>query len=178
MVMNMHEYKTFETERLILRPMVEADAEFMCLLMNTPKWLQYIGDKNVRSPEAAGFYIRERMLPQLAQAGFSTYAVIRKADDEKIGTCGLYDRRGIDGYDIGFAFFPAYEKQGYAYEATSTLLKAAFEVFHLPHISAVVQKDNIASQRLLDKLGLTRIGPVILPSAMEEIWHYRIDKPA
>lgn len=42
--------------------------------------------------------------------------VIRKLDNVKIGTCGLYDREGIDGVDIGFAFLPEYEKKGFAFE--------------------------------------------------------------
>jgi hypothetical protein len=46
------------------------------------------------------------MTPQLKKLGFSSYTVIRKTDNAKVGSSGLYDREGLEGIDLGFAFLP------------------------------------------------------------------------
>jgi len=61
----MTEYKTFETDRLILKPTLDEDAEFIFELLNSPNWLKYIGNRNVTSIEKAREYIKFKMLPQL-----------------------------------------------------------------------------------------------------------------
>ncbi len=170
------EYKTFETERLIIRPTLESDSKFIFKLLNTPKWVQYIGDRNIRNDEDAKVYIREKMIPQLERLGYSNYTLIRKTDNQKIGTCGLYDREGIEGIDIGYAFLPEYEKKGYAFEASNKLKEAAFKEFDIKIICAITRKDNISSQQLLEKLGLKLIGTITLPNDDEELFLYKIEK--
>jgi RimJ/RimL family protein N-acetyltransferase len=170
------EHATFETERLILRPTHEADSDLVFRLMNTPKWLQYIGDRNIRSVADARGYIQERMLPQLQRLGYSNYTVVRRQDHQKIGSCGLYDRDGIQGIDLGFAFLPEYENQGYGFEAASRLMQAAFHDFGLERLSAITTADNRASQRLLEKLGLIRIGTVTLPASHEALVLYQLER--
>ncbi|MGB5667512.1 MAG: GNAT family N-acetyltransferase [Maribacter sp.] len=169
-------YKEFETERLIIRPTLEQDAELIYQLMNTPKFIEYVGDRKINSIEDAEKYIRIKMLPQLNKLGYSCYSLIRKSDDLKIGTCGLYDRDGIDGIDIGFGLLPEYEGLGYAYESANRLKKAAFEEFEIEEIKAITSKENISSQRLLEKLGLEMIGTTKLPDENEELLLYKILK--
>lgn len=168
-------YKTFETERLTLRPTNEDDAEFIFELINSPKWIQYIGDRNVKNPGEAKDYIKNRMMPQLERTGFSNYTVCRKEDHVKIGTCGLYDREGVDGVDIGFAFLPQYEKKGYAYEAAQKLMEEARDSFGLKSVSGFTTKDNYSSQKLLEKLGLKFDGMIRIPNDDEELLLYKIE---
>ncbi|MEL6254883.1 MAG: GNAT family N-acetyltransferase [Bacteroidota bacterium] len=166
-------YKTFETERLILRPTHESDAAYILEIMNTPKWIKNIGDRKVHSEAAAIKYIQERMLPQLERLGYSNYTVIRKSDGVKMGSCGLYDREGLDGIDIGFAFLPAYEKKGYAYEASSRIMKAAIEDFGIGLIKAITIPSNTASQKLLEKLGLKFQKRFFMEGDSEELMLYQ-----
>ena len=147
-------YKSFETERLLLRPTGVQDAPFLCDLMNTAQWLQYIGDRQINSISGASRYIRKNILPQLERLGFSAYTAIRKSDQTALGICGLYDREAVDGIDIGFAFLPKYQKQGYALEAASRLMRAANEDFGLTALYAVAREENIPSRQLLSKLGM------------------------
>lgn len=162
------------TERLILRPTSEEDAEFIFELLNSPKWLKYIGDRNIKSVESAKEYIKTKMLPQLKRLGFSNYTLIRRSDNIKIGTCGLYDREGLEGIDIGFAFLPEYEKKGYAFESANKLKNVAFDEFGINEIIAITTKDNISSQKLLEKLGLKLNGTTKLPNDDEELLFYKI----
>lgn len=78
--------------------------------------------------------------------------MIRKKDHQKIGICGLYDREGLEGIDIGFALLPEYEKTGFVFEAANKLKDAAFNEFEIKVISAITTKDNISSQKLLEKM--------------------------
>ncbi|MBL7750575.1 MAG: hypothetical protein JNN29_04285, partial [Chitinophagaceae bacterium] len=64
-------YKTFETDRLIIRPTVEEDAAFILELLNTPKWIQFVGDRKVHTEADAQNYIRIKMMPQLERLGYS-----------------------------------------------------------------------------------------------------------
>ena len=85
----MSQHKIFETERLILKPTSEEDAEFILELFNTPKWIKYVGDRNIKTVENAREYIKTKMLSQLEKLGYSNYTLIRKADNCKIGLCGF-----------------------------------------------------------------------------------------
>lgn len=161
-------YKTFETERLLIRPVEEEDADFVLELLNTPKFLQLIGDREVRTKRQAEEYIRKKMLPQLYRLGFGNYAVIRKIDGVLLGTCGLHDREGLEGVDIGFAFLPQHERQGFAYESAARLKQAALEDFGIKQILGVTSKENLASQKLLEKLGLKFERIINLPNMEEE----------
>lgn len=169
------EYKTFETERLIIRPTSENDAAFILNLLNTPKWIKYIGDRNVKSIENARDYIKDKMIPQLERLGYSNYTIIRKEGHKKIGTCGLYDREGLEWIDIGFAFLPDYEKKGFAFEASTRIKEAAFTDFGIEIISAITTKENIESQKLLEKLGLKLIGTTTIPNDDEELLLYKAE---
>ena len=140
--------------------------------MNTPKFIKFVGDRAINSIQDAEKYIQTKMLPQLNTLGYSSYSIITKADGVKIGTCGLYNRDGVDGIDIGFGLLPQYEGLGYAYEAAHRLMKAAFEVFEIKEIKAITSKENLSSQRLLEKLGLEKLGTTKLPNEDHEILHY------
>lgn len=168
-------YKTFETERLLLKPCVEEDAAFIYKLLNCESWLKNIGDRDVKSVEEAGAYIRTKMYPQLKKLGFGNYTVIRKSDGAKIGTCGLHDRKGLEGVDIGFAFLAEYEKQGYGFESANELKKQGFELFALKQINAITLPSNIASQKLLEKLGLQFKKMITLPNDNEELMFYSLE---
>jgi ribosomal-protein-alanine N-acetyltransferase len=168
---------SFETERLLLRPTHLEDVAFLLALTNTPKWLKFIGDRGIHSEEDAAQYIADRILPQLEQRGFGNYTVIRKTDGVKLGTCGLYDRQGLEGLDIGFAFLPAYEGQGYGFESAHRLLQAAWETFDLPMVQAVTLEANTASRKLISKLGLQFVEWIRLADDPQELLLYRILRP-
>jgi len=166
----------FETTRLVLKPCSVEDAPFIYELMNTPKWIKYIGDRNINSIAVAKQYIIEKMKPQQDRLGYSNYTVVRRSDGMKLGTCGLYDRKGLEGIDIGFAFLPQFERMGYAFEAADRLLDAAINELDIKLIKAITTHDNMASQKLLGKLGLTQVGVMTLPDDTEELLVYAIEK--
>lgn len=173
--MQLKKYQTFETNRLFIRPTAREDADFIFELLNSPKWLQFIGDRNIKNVEDAENYISTRMHPQLEKMGFSNNTVILKSNELKIGTCGLYKREGLKEVDLGFAFLPKFEKMGYAYEATSELKKVAKEEFGISRLSAITLEENKASRKLLERLGFNFKEKIRLPEDSEELMLFYIE---
>ncbi len=167
-------YKTFDTDRLHLRPCRESDAPFVLQLLNSPKWLEHIGDRNVHTEDDARNYICERMLPHLERLGFGNYVVVRKDDGTTVGTCSLYQREGLDGVDIGYALLPQHEGQGYIIEAAHRLMEAAFDDFCFTALYGITTHTNLASQRVLEKLGMQWIENIRMPDDPEELRLYKV----
>jgi RimJ/RimL family protein N-acetyltransferase len=83
--------------------------------------------------------------------------------------CGLLKRETLEDVDIGFAFLPEFWNQGYASEAAAGVLSYAKDVLKLPRIVAITNKDNDASGKLLEKLGLHFDRLVILSGDKAEL---------
>src|SRR5437870_3683417 len=98
------------------------DAEFILQLLNEPSWLQFIGDRGVRTLDDARAYIIKGPVEMYARLGFGFYVVELKVDRIPIGMCGLVKRDYLDDVDIGYALLPRYWAKGYAYEAASAVL--------------------------------------------------------
>lgn len=164
--------KSYETERLILKPAEVQDANFFLELYNMPSFIQYIGDRNLRTKEDAENYITSRFLPQIEKLGFGNYVVILKEDNTKIGAVGIFEREGLDVLDIGFSFLEKYEGKGYAYESANKLKEVAATDFGVHKISAITTKDNFSSQKLIEKLGLKFQKMVTIPEDDVELMYY------
>jgi [ribosomal protein S5]-alanine N-acetyltransferase len=159
--------KILETERLILREIVESDDEFMLDLLNQPSFIKYIGDRNVRTLEQSREFIESRYRKSYAENGFGLYAVELKEDQTPIGICGFVKRDTLPDADIGFAFLPQFEKKGYAFESASAVMKMGREVLDLKRVLAITSQDNESSGRLLEKLGFEFDG--LIESGDEEL---------
>ncbi|MET0225207.1 MAG: GNAT family N-acetyltransferase [Dokdonella sp.] len=143
-----------ETPRLVLRELVDDDAAFILELVNDPAWLRYIGDKGVRDLDGARGYIASGPRASYARFGFGLWRVELKEGARPIGLCGLLKRDTLDDVDIGYAFLPGFNGQGYAFEAAEATSRHARDVLQLARLVAIVSPDNRASIRLLEKLGL------------------------
>ena len=172
----------FETDRLILREQCEDDATFILELLNSPGWLKYIGERNVKSVEDARKYILNGAMKSYEQNGFGLYLVKLKDGNVPIGICGLIKRPGLEQIDIGFAFLSEHEGKGYGFESASAVMDYARRVLKLGVVVAITVKHNVASIRLLNKIGLSFKEMVRLPGDGEELMLFewrdtRIENP-
>jgi RimJ/RimL family protein N-acetyltransferase len=167
-----------ETERLVLREFHAEDAEFITQLLNTEKWIKYIGNKQVKSLEDARQYIN-RLAKSYNENGFGLWCIELKETSSPIGMCGLVKREGLDDIDIGFALMPEQENKGFAFEAAAATIKIAKET-GAEKLLAITAKDNAGSIRLLEKLGLHFSKYLTLPNKDEELVLMEIElmKPA
>ena len=144
---------SLETGRLQFRWLDHADAEFIHELVNDLDWLRFIGDKQVPSVDAARHYIESGPQAMYQQFGFGLNRVALKDGDTPIGVCGLLQRVSLPCPDLGFAFLPEYRRLGFAQEAATAVLQHGCSVLKQTRIAAIVSPENIASIRLLEKLG-------------------------
>lgn len=165
----------YETERLFIRPMSLDDGEFIFDLYNRPKFIQFIGDRHIKTVADAENYIKDKFLPQFERLGYGNYLVLTKEGNHKIGGVGIFEREGLDVVDIGFSLLDEFEGKGYAYEAALKVKSIGMDDFGLKKISAITSKDNFSSQKLIEKLGLKFQKHVVLPGEEEELRYYETE---
>jgi RimJ/RimL family protein N-acetyltransferase len=160
------------TSRLHLRQMTLEDDAFMLSLLNEPSWLRFIGDRGVRTVEQAQAYLLNGAIENYVRLGYGFYLVERKEDGKAIGMCGLAKREFLDYPDLGFAYFPEFNGQGYAYEAAAAVLVYAKQHLGLSRILATTRLDNLRSAQLLEKLGMRMEKVIVHPNEARELKLY------
>jgi RimJ/RimL family protein N-acetyltransferase len=170
--------QVLETGRLVLRWLTEDDAPFILGLLNEPSFLQYIGDKGVRTVDDARRYIVDGPMASYARHGFGLNLVVRKEDGAPLGMCGILKRDALPDPDIGYALLPAHWSKGYAYEAGAAVLQLGREQFGLRRIVAIVSPGNESSKTLLRRLGMQYETTIQLPGEDHGVDLFAIEMPA
>lgn len=146
------------TERLVLRPFTTADTEALVALHSDAHVLRYWDSPPWRDPaRAQGFLDRCR---QLADDGTGArLAVERTADGAFLGWCAVTGWDADHGSaSLGYCYGAAAWGHGYATEAARALLAWAFEAWPLRRVQAEADTRNVASRRVLEKLGFVLEG--------------------
>lgn len=143
-----------ETPRLRIRELTIDDAEFVFGLVNEPSFLANIGDKGVKDLEGARQFILKSPWTCQEKHGYGQFLVELKEGGDPVGVCGLLDRENLDVTDVGFAILPQYRKRGFAFEAASAMMEYGHLTLGIGKIVGLTSEDNIASIRVLEKLGM------------------------
>ena len=144
-----------ETPRLRLRELTVDDAGFILELVNDPSFLTNIGDKGVRDLADAKEFILTGPWKHKQPPGYGQFLVELKPHGTPIGVCGLLFREALGLTDVGMALMPDHCRCGYGYEAASAVLEYGHTTLGVEAIVGLTSKKNIASIRLLGKLGMT-----------------------
>lgn len=128
-----------------LTPLTPSDSPFIQRLVNTPGWLQYIGDRNVKNLSDAEAYVARILANKDVQ-----YWVVKIAG-VAAGLVTFIKRDYLPHHDIGFAFLPEFQQKGLAFKATQTIL-TKLKVKHSRILASTIP-ENTKSIRLLEKLG-------------------------
>jgi RimJ/RimL family protein N-acetyltransferase len=161
-----------ETERLHLKEFTTGDAKFIIELVNTPGWIKFIGDRNIKTEEQAISYLENGPLKSYGLNGFGLSMVELKSEKTPVRMCGIIRRDNLEGPDIGFAFLPEFTGKGYAYEIANATLGFAKEQLKLQIIFAITVPQNKTSIKLLVKIGMKFIKPFCFPDKDEELMLY------
>ena len=149
---------TLLTDRLWLRPFEDADATWLVPLMGDREVLRYWDAPPWTDPARAdSFLARSR---EMADEGTGARVVVEPRDGGgSLGWCGLsrYDatHRSVS---LGYCYSTDAWGQGFATEAAEALLDWAFEHLDLNRVQAETDTRNVASARVLEKLGFVREG--------------------
>ena len=149
---------TLRTERLLLRPLREADAHDLFAIFSDVRVSRYLSHPAWTDIKSAHELIARTITA--VEADKYVYLGIERARDRKlIGECSLFNlmpqcRRAEVGYTLAHEAWG----QGYIREALITLLQCGFEQLALNRVEADVDPRNVASAKTLERLGFQKEG--------------------
>ena len=143
---------TIETTRLILRPFESTDAEAAFGWFGDPLVMRFTPTGPDTSLEQTKARLAKYQEHQIAH-GFSKWTIVYPGSARPIGDSGLLVLQEYDRIDLGVRLARPYWGKGLATEAASAWVHAAFDEFHLDRLTAFVHPENLASIRVLEKLG-------------------------
>lgn len=149
---------TLSTTHLRLRPFTDADADVLFALQSNAVALRYWDAPPWTEPARAERFIADSAL--MAQEGSGArLAMDRLADGAFVGWCSL-TRWNADfrSASMGYCLDPAAWGQGYATEAGRAVLRWAYDTLDLNRVQAETDTRDVASARVLEKLGFLREG--------------------
>jgi ribosomal-protein-alanine N-acetyltransferase len=145
------------TERLLLREFVDTDYDALREIDSDPEILRYRSRKQI-TPAATREFLTKAQAGALEQPRQQyAFAVVLREGERLVGQVGL--TIVSSGYDEAFMWYSTnrqYWGQGYATEAAGRLLRYGFEEAGLRRIFAECHPDNLASARVMEKIGMTR----------------------
>lgn len=141
-----------ETERLRISQISTEDIQLIYDIFTDPVCIRFIGDRGICSLDDAKAYIKDRFEGHYKKHGFAMYKVSLK-NSQGIGICGLIQRMENSPPDLGFAFLTDYRGGGYCTEAAQAVLAYEQNKKAFPEVLAYTDPENIASQKVLNKLG-------------------------
>lgn len=166
-----------QTKRTILRDAHHDDAPFILQLLNEPGWLRFIGDRNIRDLDATRAYIDQRHREIYPKLGFGICIAFEQKTQTPIGLIGFVKRDTLDAPDIGYAVAENHQGKGYAFEVCHALIDHGWNVLGYDKIYGYCQPDNIASVKMLEKLGLTYLRDEDVNQTGEMCRLYRATRP-
>ena len=146
-----------ETDRLALRRFTEQDYDWLVELYDDAEVMRYGG--GVKSPGQVKAVMRERILDYYdAHPGLGVWQTVERAAGTPIGFHVLNNIQGESIIQVGYFLLKPAWGRGYATEMARALLRHGFVELRLPHIAAIAERENVASHRVLTKIGLRRNG--------------------
>jgi ribosomal-protein-alanine N-acetyltransferase len=146
-----------ETERLELCSATQADAPNIQALYSNPDVLRYLPPRPPMTLEQA-VQVVERRMKMEAERGFAPFIIVTKDSGEFIGSGGVQPVKDTPDVEIAYHFLPSAWGKGYATEAAKAILAFGFETARLEEIVGVAYPANVASWRVLEKVGMRFVG--------------------
>lgn len=146
-----------ETERLIIREMVQSDYDALCAILCDEDVMRAAYESAFSLEEAQNWL--NRHLKRYEDHGFGLWAVVLKETNVMIGQCGLtlQSWRGEQLLEIGYLFQKAYWHKGYATEAAIACKEYAFTVLNASNVYSIIRNTHTASQNVAVRNGMRMI---------------------
>lgn len=165
-----------ETPRLITRFLTGGDVPAWADFFKDKEAIKFLSTFGYASCEDMSKFWIEKQLQRYNENRYGLQALIHKTTGDFIGQCGLITQE-IDGkpeMEVGYHIFKKYWGQGYAPEAAQCFINYAFENNLASSVIAIIDVNNIPSQRVAAKCGLTRERQTTW--AYHDVYVYRINK--
>jgi ribosomal-protein-alanine N-acetyltransferase len=139
------------TARLRLRPVSLEDLDALYSIWTDPEVREFFWDGEVISREKAEAGVREAM-GDFARYGLGLW--VATEGEDVVGFCGLRPLDYAQGVEILYGFAPSHWGRGFATEAAAAMLRYGFEEVGLDRILGIADRENAASRRVLEKIGM------------------------
>jgi len=160
------------TERLALREFGEEDWPVVLAYQSDPRYLRFYAWERRTAEEVRAFV--QMFIDQQRERPRRKYqlAITLRPGEQLIGNCGIrLKSAGARDADIGYELAPEQWGRGYATEAARALLRFGFEELKLHRIWAWCLAENVASTRVLEKIGMQREGRLRESEWLKQRWH-------
>ena len=163
----------FSTTNFIVRQFTIEDADNFYFLNSNPEVLRYI--RPIKTKKECNAFLNEQLQEYKSQPSMGRWLVADKSTNHFIGTFSILFMQGDVDYHIGYALMPNHWGKGYATDLLQQGVKYFCKNFTSKQLFAITQKENIASEKVLDKVGfklcgsITRVDEVLNLFAFESI---------
>jgi RimJ/RimL family protein N-acetyltransferase len=140
-----------ETARLYLRQFTPDDLDELFRIYSDAEIMKYLRGVKTREETESAIHT---MLKLWEENNFGMWALVHKIDRKMIGRCGLAFLDRTPEVELGYTLDKVYWNQGLATEASFASLNYGFETLKLDRIVAIARPENIASQRVIQKVGM------------------------
>jgi len=155
---------------LHLRRWRDDDLDTLAAILADPEVMRYIGaGKPLTRDETA--QVIAKHLRHWETHGFGLWAFEEKATGRLIGRGGLSYLEGWEDVEVGWLLERASWRRGLATEAGRACLDYAFTQLRMPKVISTYFPENVASQRVMEKLGMTYAGHRTNPDGRRACWH-------
>lgn len=166
--------KVLETKRLILREINTNDFDDLFRMNSDPVIMKYIGDGSTRS--------REQMMKEMdmlishytRKPGLGIWATILKETNTFVGASGLVYYDNTPEIEVGYRMLKEHWNKGYTTEASFGLLKYGFGTLGLDKIVSSAHVENLASRRVMEKIGMTYIDNRVQYSCLQAYYEIHV----
>lgn len=162
-------------ETCSLAPLQPADAPGLFQVYQGEDVLKYFPGQTPPPLERVERFIASQQ-KHWEQHGFGNWGVYSVGENQVIGWAGLQFLPELNETEVGFLLDRAWWGKGIATQAARAALKFGFETCGLPHIIALVEPENLASRRVIEKCGLEYVETIRLWDT--ELRRYRLERPA
>ncbi|MEG5159899.1 GNAT family N-acetyltransferase [Microcoleus sp. AT3-A2] len=140
-----------ETARLYLRQFTPDDLDDLYRIYSDAEIMKYLRGFKTREETEIAIHT---MLKSWEENNFGMWALVHKIDRKMIGRCGLVLLDKTPEVELGYTLDKVYWNQGLATEASFASLNYGFQILKLDRIVAIARPENIASQRVIQKVGM------------------------
>ena len=145
--------REIETRRLQLRKPRESDLEDLAMIYQDPKVMQYRANPNPISKSETQQKLQQ-LIHHWNEYNFGRWAIVEKTTGKFIGHAGLEVVSVLNEIEINYLLAQAQWNQGFATEAGIAIAAFAFTKLELSRLVALANPDNLASRRVMEKLGM------------------------
>jgi RimJ/RimL family protein N-acetyltransferase len=163
---------TLYTDRLIMRPFRDTDIDDYSDMCADAEVMRFIGGKTLTRHEA--WRSMAMVLGHWVLRGYGLWAVEEKGSGRLVGRVGCHYPEGWPGFEVGWALARPFWGKGFATEAAQAALNYAFTALNQRHVISLIDKENLRSIRVAERIGETLEGETELLG--RTVWIYGIHR--